>query len=230
MPPTYSLIRTARRIDANSINLAKRRTWYGEGDAGEQQNGQQNGGTKPDGKYNPSTLEDALKIISALSKRVEEREADANKYKSERDSLTAAQRKQLEEDGKFRTIAEQQAIDLARLKPIEERAQALEKIIRESNEARVKNVPDAMKALIPTDYPPEKLQSWLNANEALLVKPPAPDYDAGKGSGGSGGNPLPKLTDDERTLLKAAGGGMTEKEYAEMKQQRGQPIQLEKKP
>lgn len=167
--------------------------------AGDQQNGQQDSGNKPDGKYSPSTLEEAMRIIGALSKRVEERESDANRYKTERDNLTAAQRKQLEEDGKFRTIAEQQAVDLARLKPIEERATALEKIIRDSNEARIKNVPDQYKNMIPLEYAPEKLQAWLNANEALLVKPPAPNYDAGAGGSGSGNKPNePKVTDEDR--------------------------------
>lgn len=165
---------------------------------GEQSNDQQDSGNKPDGKYNPSTLEDALKIIGALSKRVEERESEANRYKSERDTLTAAQRKQLEDDGKFKQIAEQQAVDLARLKPLEERAAALEKIIRESNEARIKAVPDQYRNMIPTDYPPEKLQTWLNANEALLVKPPAPNYDGGAGANGSGGKGEPKVTDEDR--------------------------------
>jgi len=73
---------------------------------------------------------------------------------------------------------------------------------------------------------PEKLQAYLNANPTLFVKDPAPDYDPGKGNGGSGGNPLPKLTDEERALAKAM--RVTEKQYAELKQQRGQPIELQK--
>lgn len=182
--------------------------------AGEQQNGQQGEGQKPDGKYNPSTLEDALKIIGALTKRVDEREAEANRYKSERDTLTVAQRKQLEDQGNFKTIAEQQAIDLARLKPIEERAAALEKIIRESNDARIKSVPDQYKNMIPTDYPPEKLQTWLNANEALLVKQPAPNYDAGAGMGGVGVGQV-KLSADEIETAKKS--GMTPEQFAKAK-------------
>lgn len=185
-----------------------------EQQTGDQSNGQQDSGNKPDGKYNPSTLEDAMRIIGALAKRVEEREAEAQRYKGERDNLTAAQRKQLEEDGKFRTIAEQQAVDLARLKPIEERAATLEKIIRDSNEARVKNVPDQFKNMIPLEYAPEKLQAWLNANESLLTKPPAPNYDAGAGGSG-GGSGTPKLTAEEIDIAKRS--GLTPEQYAAAK-------------
>lgn len=199
-----------------------------QNNAGEQQNGQQNEGNKPEGKYTPASIEDALKIITALEKRLNERDSDLEKYKRDLSSYTTAQRKQLEEQGKFKELAEQSAAEVARLKAFEEKATTYEKIIRDSNEARIKNVPDAMKALIPSDYPPEKLQTWLNANEALLVKPPAADFDAGAGNGGRGGNNnLPKLTDFERELARAT--GVSEKEYAEMKLQRGQPIKLEEK-
>jgi phage I-like protein len=185
--------------------------------AGEQQNGQQsNGQSNSDGKYNPSSVEDALKIITALEKRLNERDSELDKYKGELKNFSKAQQKQLEEQGNFKALAEQHAAEVARLKPVEERAAALEAIIRESNETRIKSVPDQMRNLIPTDYPPEKLQKWLNANEAQLVKPPAPNYDAGAGAGGSGGSgAAPKLTAEEKEI--AAKMGMKEEDYAKAK-------------
>lgn len=185
--------------------------------AGEQQNGQQDSGNKPDGKYNPSTLEDALKIIGALSKRVEERESEANRYKTERDTLTVAQRKQLEEQGNFKALHEQSAAELATLKPFKERTEALEKIIRTSNEERMKSIPDTKKNLVKPlidVLPPEKLQEYLNANPDLFVKERAPDYDAGAGASG-GGTGIPKLTAEEIETAKRS--GMTPEDYAKAK-------------
>ena len=63
MPRTYQTIRSVRRSGATTINLAKRRTWFADGDpAGDQQNKQ--GGSES--KYNPQTVEDAMKIIAAI--------------------------------------------------------------------------------------------------------------------------------------------------------------------
>ncbi len=186
-------------------------------DEQQQGNDQQDSGNKPDGKYTPSTLEDALKIIGALSKRVEERESEANRYKSERDTLTVAQRKQFEEQGNYKALHEQSAAELATLKPFKERAEALDKIIRASNEERVKTIPDSKKNLVKPlmdVLPPEKLQEYLNANPDLFVKEPAPNYDAGAGgSGGSRGEP--KLTAEEQEM--AAKMGMKPEDYIKAK-------------
>jgi hypothetical protein len=57
-------------------------------------------------------------------------------------------------------------------------------VIRESNERRIEEIPEGMRPLIPTDYAPEKLQTWLNENQSLLTKPTAPDSNAGAGRGG----------------------------------------------
>lgn len=218
MPKTHT-IRLARRNGATTINLAQKRTWYAEGDAGDQQlqSGQQGEGQSPNGKYTPATIEDAAKIIEELTKRLGERDSDLEKYKRDLSTYTAAQRKQLEEQGNHKALADQYAAEVARLKPIEERATALEAIIRESNESRIKNVPEQMRGLIPSDYPPEKLQRWLNANEAQLAKQPAPNYDAGAGLGSGGGNSgsTPKLTADELDVAKRM--GMSAEDYAKAK-------------
>lgn len=164
----------------------------------------------------PSSMEEALNYISALEKRVAEQKERASKYYSETKSLSErlsaieeGTRKRLEEEGNFRELAQKRAADLESLKPLAERAQALEAIIRESNEARVKAVPENMRNLIPMDYAPEKLQAWLNANEALLRRSPAPDFDAG--AGGSGGSASTKLTEEQRAMAKRF--GLTEEQY-----------------
>lgn len=185
--------------------------------AGEQQNQQ---GDQSTSKYNPQSLEEALKIIGALTKRVDERDSDLERYKGELKTFNEAQRKQLAEQGNFKALAEQHAAEVARLKPIEERASALEKIIRDGNEARIAEVPERMRSIIPTDYPPEKLQDWLNKNASLLAQPPPPDFDAGAGAGSSGNPSSMKLTADEKAMAKRI--GVTEEEYLKIKARKQQ--------
>lgn len=217
MPKTFHRMQTARRGIENPINLKQTRRWFAEGEAGDQQN-QQDNSKQPDGKYSPTSLEDALKIISALTKRVEEREEEAKRFKSERDGLTAAQRKQLEEQGNYKTLAEQHAAEIARLKPFEEQATVYGQIIRSSNDARIKEIPEQYRTMIPKDYSPEKLQEWLNANAALLVKQPAPSYDAGAGANG-GGARQPELSASEMDIAKRM--GLTAQQYKDAKKAAG---------
>lgn len=208
MPRQYQTIRTIRRSGATTINLAKRRTWFADGDpAGDQQ-----GDKQGDSKYNPETVDDAKKIIAALEKRIGEREATIEQQKANLNALNdritvieTANRKKLEEQGDFTAVKTDLMAQIENLKPTAARAAALEQIIRDSNEARIKAVPEQYRAMIPADYPPEKLQGWLNANEALLSKPPPPNFDAGAGAGGSGGKgDVVKVTDADKRQAETA--------------------------
>lgn len=172
-----------------------------------------------DSKYNPATVEDAMRIITALEKRLGERDATIEQQKANINTLgeritaiEAASRKKLEEQGNFSELKTQLQAEIEALKPTAERAAALEKILRESNEARIKNVPEQIRSMIPMDYPPERLQKWLADNEALLSKPPAPNFDAGAGAGAGQGIVTPKLTDEQKQLAKKV--GMTDEQYA----------------
>lgn len=162
------------------------------------------------GKYNPSTLEDAQKIIEALSKRVAERDASLDEMKRTSTSLSQrlsdienANKKRLEEEGNWAELARQRAAELEAMKPYQERAKTLEDVIRQSNEARLARVPENMRSIVPTDYAPEKLQSWLNANERLLMQKPAPNFDAGVG-GASGSTGDVQVTDEDRQAAEIA--------------------------
>jgi hypothetical protein len=234
MPKLYALIRTARRSGATTINLAKRRTWYGEGDGAGEQQGQQGEG---EGSV-PTTIEGWQKLAEAREKRLKERDEAIKQLKTQfgsvNERLTAkeqAEQKRLLEQGNFQELAQQRLVEVESLKPIAERAAALEKIIRSSNEERIKTIPDSKKNLVQPlidVLPPEKLQEYLNANPDLFVKTPAPDFDAGAGAGGSGsGGQAVRLTEDQKQMAKLA--GMTEKEYADYLGKKGQPVEQKKK-
>jgi hypothetical protein len=154
-------------------------------------------------KYKPETLEDAQRIIDSLVKRVGERDTtieglkgDVADYGKRLKAIEDGQKIQLEEQGNYKAIASKYEADLAVLKPAAERATALEAVIRQANDATIARIPEARRGLIPVDYAPEKLQTWLANNSTVLLREPAPDFNAGEGSGD--GKPPTKLTDAER--------------------------------
>lgn len=158
-------------------------------------------------KYNPQTVEEAMKIIDALEKRVGERDADNQKLRGELSeygkrlqAIEDGQKKKLEEEGNWKALAEKRHAEAESLRLAAERASALEAVIRQTNEAAIARIPEARRSLIPVDYAPEKLQAWLASNTPLLVREPAPDFNAGEGAGGE--RPPAKLTDAERDAAK----------------------------
>jgi chromosome segregation ATPase len=175
----------------------------------------------------PATSEDVRVLPEWAQQRftqLEQRLADVNNESAERrhrlkemetqvKELSAAQQKRLAEQGNFEELARQRAAEVETLKPYEERAKALESVIRASNDARVAQVREDLRALVPADYSPEKLALWLDANWSRLTVKAAPDLDAGAGT--ANGRAI-RLTDAERAQAKRS--GLTEEEFASAKQ------------
>ncbi len=165
-----------------------------------------------DGKYNPETVDDAKKIIAALEKRLGERDATIEQLKSghatlgqQIEAIQEANRQKLLEQGNFNEVRTQLMAQIESLKPAAERAAGLEQIIRDSNEAVIRTVPEAYRAMIPADYPPEKLQTWLHTNLPLLSKQPPPNFDAGAGAGAGGSPAASSLTPEQKAMAKKFG-------------------------
>lgn len=224
MRPNLFGVIPAQRPGGSVRLLAKRRAWY-EGEGNEQGNGQNAG----DGKYNPASLEDANKIIQSLVKRLDERDAAFEAYRKEHSEKLAAvereRRKKLEEEGNYKELLAQTTAELTSLKAYQERAAALEEVIRAGNKALIDRIPEDRRGMVTRlaeKLPPEELRVWLDENLSLLMKVPAPELDAGAGSSGGSGASTPKLTDEEKRM--AAAAGMSEKEYAEMKQAQEQRL------
>ena len=168
---------------------------------------QENGGQ---GKYNPTSLDEALKIIEALDKRVADRDDELSGVKSKVSTLSEqmqtlqdAQKARLETSGNYEELARQRAAEIEALSPYKDRASSLEAVIREQNEKLVQSIPEGMRGIVPTDYPPEKLSMWLTNNRTLLTKAPAPNYDAGANGGTPPANP--KLTAEQKRTAAAFG-------------------------
>jgi len=131
-----------------------------------------------------------------------------NELETAMKSLSESQQKRLAEQGNYEELARQRAAEVEILKPYEERAKTLEGIIRASNDARIGQVREDLRALVPGDYAPEKLATWLDANWQRLTAKIAPDLDAGAGAAG---RKAASLSDEERTAARRF--GMTDEQY-----------------
>lgn len=126
------------------------------------------------------------------------------------------QQTQLTEQGRFKELAEQRAAQLAELEPFKQRAQTLEAMISQSNEARVAQIPENMRGLIPVEYSPEKLAGWLDANLSQLTKPTAPNLDGGVG----GSSKAVALTNEQKAMARRM--GMSDEDYIAALKKAGQ--------
>jgi len=208
--PTFVITQASRRASAEGlISLVKRRAWFAEDATGQDaQNDAPDGGSEQQGR-----IEDLAPWAQTYVRSLRN-EAAANRKALTNAENAARQREQqaLAEQGNFKTLAEQRALEVAGLTPYKERVDALEALIRAGNEARIKQVPEALRTMIPAKYAPEELSAWLDANMLNLQPRQAPNLDAGAGGGGKAAVPL---TDAERAV--AARMGLTPEEYAKHK-------------
>lgn len=178
------------------------------------------GGEPQDGTFKLEELPPAAQTyIRELRAEAAERRVALNKAEEER---RAREQAQLAEQGRWKELAEAKAKEAAENAPYRERAEALDKIIRVSNEARAAKVPESLRGLIPTNYSPEELAAWFDANAATLTRPIAPQTDAGAGMGGGAGGAL-NITDEDRkaaALAKSEGKDITAEQIARRRQER----------
>ncbi len=221
------IVRTARRNGSSAmVDLRKRRNWFADDD--DNQAGQDTDSSKSD----PKNLDEAMRLIEALQKRVGDRDDTIGGLKAQLDGVSeritameTAATSRLEDDGKWKELAAQRAVENETLKLQAARAETLDGAIRTSNETLIANIPEQMRSMVPLDYPPEQLQAWLTEHGPTLAKQPAPDFNAGEGSGGSGKTAI-KLSSEEQAM--AAQYGMSAEQYSKFKEQRGQPIEMKK--
>ena len=130
--------------------------------------------------------------------------------------IAAEEAKAKEEQGKYKELYEELQREVDALKPVKTRASELEQAIRDSNKARIDQLPESYRALVPEYDDPVKTRAWLDANASVLSAqgPTAPPLDGGAGASQrpAGGSKPPKLTALQKRVAKQA--GMTEDEYA----------------
>jgi hypothetical protein len=155
-----------------------------------------------------SSLPEATqRYIAALRHEAAERRVALKKLEEE---MAKREQARLAEEGRWKELAEKREVELQKLMPYQQRAEALEATLRESNTQRMKRLPEDMQAIVPVDYAPEKLAAWLDANLEKLLKPVAPNLDGGAGAGGSSRT---TLTDEQRTMARRM--NMTDEQFAQ---------------
>ncbi|TXH45970.1 MAG: hypothetical protein E6Q97_30510 [Desulfurellales bacterium] len=205
--PAIRRVRTASRSNAG-ISLLKRRAWFAE--QGDGQTPPPNPATPPNpaGQTPPPPVSytddtDISQFPEALQNYIRGVREESKKRRLALEKVDAdkaeAERKRLMEQGEWQKLAEQHKAEADSLRSEKARADALEGQIKAMNEARIKQIPEAMRSTVPTDYAPDKLSAWLDTNLPLLAKTQAPGLDGGK-RGESGKTP-PNSKD---TLKKAA--------------------------
>lgn len=127
-----------------------------------------------------------------------------------RTSQQQAEEQRLAEQNEWKALAEQRAAKVAELEPVAQQVKEIREALEATVAARIERLPEDVRALVPDFGDPRKTLDWLNANEQRLMRPLAPQMDAG--ARGDSGGAMPKLTDMEIKLARMA--GLTPEQWA----------------
>jgi seryl-tRNA synthetase len=146
-----------------------------------------------------------------INQRAKEAEARLLALETER---KAENEKRLEEQERWKELAEERAAKLAEAERKAAKADEYETEMKSYVEESLAKIPDDLKSLVP-DGSPEQQFKWLKRNFEKLVKPVPPSTAAGtRGAGGTGQEQL-NLTTEEAWAAKRF--GLTAEEYAKYK-------------
>jgi len=118
----------------------------------------------------------------------------------------------LVQQGEYKTLAEELTAEVIELRPIKDNYLARIELDKVSNQVRIDEISETLRSVIPTDYAPDKLATWLDVNASKLQLPSAPDIDAGAGSGSSGRAKPILLSPEQKARAKMF--NMTEEQFA----------------
>lgn len=137
------------------------------------------------------------------------------KLKEIEEAQAAEKTRRLEEEARWKELAEQRAAELESLSPIKSQYEAMLETLRASNAKRIESIPEAMRSLVPEYEDPTKVAAWLDANAGVLTTPSMPSLDAGAGGDKPRVASEPKLTDAEIEMARKM--GISPEDYAKYK-------------
>ncbi len=208
MPKRIGKIRTIRRADAEAgVSLLKRRAWYAEDDGSDDPEDDGGDETPPeDADDVDGNIDDlpkwAQKVIYDTRSEAKKRRKEVGEL---RDVQRKREQKRLHDQGEFKQLAADRLNEITELTAYKDRFETLESMITSSNEQRVEDIPETLRSIVPVDYAPDKLATWLDANANKLTTPNAPDFNAGEG-GGSGDREKPVKLDAQQEKMIAESG------------------------
>lgn len=151
---------------------------------------------------------------------VEKLRQEAASYRTRAKELEEARQREEEQrlvdQKKWQELAEKRKRELEEALGYKERLNGMLATLAERNAARIEQVPEDMRNLIPEYDDPAKLAQWLDTSWAFLTsaKPAAPSLNGGAGTSAPRVNSV-ALTDDE--LKVAAAMGIKPEDYAKWK-------------
>ena len=156
--------------------------------------------TEVTSKLSEASPEDKDKVIRELRNENAKWRKQFGELKTEAEK---AEQTRLQQAGEWKTLAERAQVEAEQLKPFRDRATAYEQLIRADLDARIGQLPEPMRALVPDYDDLAKKQQWLNANWSLLTRQTAPPLDAGQQGNGSTNAVIPS---EVLNIFKMAGG------------------------
>lgn len=177
------------------LSLKKRRAWFDEAGSVDEPEAEEQ---PVDIQALPSWAQGMISDLrrEAAENRVKAKKAEEQRLKEEADRLA--------QQGEWQTLAEQRAQELERLKPVSEKAAALEAKIKASNDSRIQQLPEELRSVVPDFDDPVLVSEWLDANLSKLTARTAPALDGGV-TGDRGGKGAASLTADELAAAKRMG-------------------------
>lgn len=145
---------------------------------------------------------------------------DSNRKLQERIEAVEKERaeqleKQLQEQGKYKELAEQRAQELANLQPKAKLVDEYEETLKSVLAAEIATLPEEYQDVVPDGLSTKQQIDWLAKNKAKFMKADAFDIGAGK-RGIKKNEKTAELTPEE--IETAHSFGYTPEEYAKMKQ------------
>ena len=149
-------------------------------------------------------------LLSALGK-----EREANTKATERMAALEKEgqeriEKQLQEQGKYKELAEERAKALAEMQPKADLLEAAEAALKKNLDAQIEEIPEEQRSLVPSALSTMEQLEWISTNRHLLVKSKAP-YTAAGERGGQETKSV-TLTDEQRAMAKKM--NVSEEDYA----------------
>jgi hypothetical protein len=179
---------------------------------------QADAGTEPDAQEPTTFTTEYVRQLreEAKAHRLKAQALEAEKVKRDEEAAAEAARL-LEQQGKFKELADQRQAEIERLAGYEAQVKSLLEAAMESNAAFIETVPEDRRRLIPMDYDPLKLQAYLNANRDSLIGQPfhPPATNGGAGTYQRTGGQYKPLSAAEQDI--AAKMGISAEDYQKSK-------------
>ncbi len=151
---------------------------------------------------------------SRLDEEIKKRKESEKTLAALEKEKASATEKHLEEQGKYKELAEDRATTIGELQPKADMVESYEKTVADILVAEIEALPEAARELVPSELSDQQQLNWIAKNKTNLSKPNAFDIGAGK-RGSENGEIIVDLTAEEKQAAKNM--NVSEKDYAKNK-------------